>query len=116
MKIKEYDIEFVKQIPDKLKEGILYICLDCNVIIHLCACGCKMEVVTPIEKKQWQMCYNGEEITLTPSIGNFSFPCKSHYFIRNNKVEWAKTYMTDYRYRPRGQKRLFQKFMHIFRR
>jgi hypothetical protein len=26
---------------------------------------------------------------LHPSIGNWSFPCQSHYWIRNNRVEWA---------------------------
>jgi hypothetical protein len=26
---------------------------------------------------------------LHPSIGNWSFACQSHYWIRNNRVEWA---------------------------
>jgi len=28
-------------------------------------------------------------VTLDPSIGNWSFPCRSHYRIRNNRVRWA---------------------------
>ena len=35
------------------------------------------------------MYYNGKEISLTPSIGNYEFPCQSHYFIRHNRVEWC---------------------------
>ena len=26
---------------------------------------------------------------LDPSIGNWSFPCQSHYWIRNDRVKWA---------------------------
>jgi len=27
---------------------------------------------------------------LEPSIGNWSFPCQSHYWIMNNNVMWAR--------------------------
>ena len=40
--------------------------------------------------------YNGKEITLTPSIGNYEFLCQSHYFIRHNMVEWC-TSDSDYK-------------------
>ena len=30
--------------------------------------------------------YDGETVSLSPSIGNFQFPCKSHYWIRENRV------------------------------
>jgi len=29
------------------------------------------------------------KISLHPSIGNWSFECRSHYWIRNNQVVWA---------------------------
>lgn len=28
-------------------------------------------------------------LSLNPSIGNFSIPCKSHYFIKDSKVRWC---------------------------
>src|SRR5688572_11055762 len=31
---------------------------------------------------------NGE-VSLSPSIGNWSFPCQSHYWIENNRLRWA---------------------------
>jgi hypothetical protein len=31
-------------------------------------------------------------VSLDPSIGNWSFPCRSHYWIRNNKVRWAENW------------------------
>ncbi|MGN1298283.1 MAG: DUF6527 family protein [Clostridia bacterium] len=89
MKIKKYKIEFVDTIPKKLKEGILYICINCNVIVHKCACGCGEKTVTPLDRNNgWIMKYDGQSITLRPSIGNFSFNCKSHYYITENKVDW----------------------------
>ena len=33
--------------------------------------------------------FNGKTVSLDPSIGNWSFPCQSHYWIRNNRVKWA---------------------------
>jgi hypothetical protein len=33
--------------------------------------------------------YDGK-VSLHPSIGNWSFPCRSHYWIRGNEVVWAE--------------------------
>ena len=89
MKTKKYKIEFVDTIPKKLNEGILYTCMNYNVIVHKCACGCGEKTVTPLDKNNgWVMKYDGQSLTLRPSIGNFNFKCKSHYFITENSVEW----------------------------
>ncbi len=96
MKINQFKIEFVEIVPSELKDGILYICISCNVIVHKCACGCGEKTVTPIDKKYgWKMTYDGQTITLRPSIGNFSIPCQSHYYITENKVEWLEKYHKD---------------------
>ena len=34
MKIKKYKVQFVDTIPKKINDGILYICINCNVIVH----------------------------------------------------------------------------------
>lgn len=89
MKINKYRIEFVDTIPKTINEGILYICVNCNVIVHKCACGCGEKTVTPLDKYNgWVMKYDGQSVTLRPSIGNFNINCKSHYFITENKVDW----------------------------
>lgn len=81
---------FVKRIPEYLVENTLYVCLETNTIIHKCACGCGEETITPIDiAKGWTFFYDGKNITLSPSIGNFNYKCKSHYFIKNSKVEWC---------------------------
>jgi hypothetical protein len=83
------DHVFVDVMPKSLERGKLYISLKYNAVLHLCACGCGNEVSTPLNPTQWKMSYNGATVSLTPSIGNWSYPCKSHYFITNNEVRWS---------------------------
>lgn len=88
----KFQFKFVDFIPDIIEDGILYISLDYGTVIHKCACGCGNEVNTPLTPTGWKMIYNGEVISLKPSVGNWSFECKSHYWITNNKVEWSATW------------------------
>lgn len=84
--------KFVEFMPDIIEDGVLYISLNYGTVIHNCACGCGSEVNTPLSPTGWRMDYNGETITLNPSIGNWSFNCKSHYWITDGKIEWASTW------------------------
>lgn len=84
--------EFVSSIPDRLEEGVLYISLPYATAVHNCACGCRHEVVTPLSPTDWSMTFNGETVSLSPSIGNWSFPCRSHYWIEGGRVVWASTW------------------------
>lgn len=84
--------KFVNQIPEKLEEGVLYVSIPFETVIHKCCCGCGKEVVTPLSPTDWSLTFDGETITLDPSIGNWNFQCKSHYFVRRNKVIWARQY------------------------
>jgi hypothetical protein len=87
---KKVKFKFVKVIPDSLDEGTVYITIHYNTAIHKCVCGCGNEVGTPLSSNDWELSYNGESISLYPSIGNWSFECQSHYWIRNSKVVWAE--------------------------
>lgn len=81
--------EFVEFIPDELEQGTIYISIRFATASHLCLCGCGNKVVTPIRPTDWALIFDGKTISLHPSIGNWSFPCQSHYWIRNNRVKWA---------------------------
>jgi hypothetical protein len=81
--------EFVDVLPEELKEGVIYVSVNYAIVVHKCACGCGSEVVTPLSSTDWKLTCDGESITLYPSIGNWNFDCKSHYWIRNNKVKWS---------------------------
>lgn len=82
----KFTLNKVKYIPEILEDGILYFSEEYKTVIHLCPCGCKNKVVTAIGKIWWHLFEENSEITLSPSVGNFQFPCKSHYFIRNNEI------------------------------
>ena len=81
--------KFVESIPDRLEQGKVYISIQYATAIHLCCCGCGSEVVTPFTPTDWTLSFDGESISLNPSIGNWSFPCRSHYWIKRNTVRWA---------------------------
>lgn len=91
-RIVEFQPVFVEHyIPNELEEGKLYISKKYRIAIHKCACGCGQEVVTDFDNKRgWDFKNNDDRtVTLFPSIGNFNFRCKSHYYITNNKVVWC---------------------------
>jgi hypothetical protein len=81
--------EFVEFIPDDLKERTLYISITYCTAVHKCCCGCGREVVTPLSPTAWHLIFDGKTVSLHPSIGSWSLPCQSHYFIMKNKVVWA---------------------------
>lgn len=86
---------FLEFIPDQLEEGIIYISFEYCTAIHLCVCGCRNKVVTPISPADWKLTFNGKSISLYPSIGNWSFDCQSHYWIKDGKVEWSESWSKD---------------------
>lgn len=81
--------EFVEFIPRDLAEGVLYISREYSTAVHLCCCGCGQRVVTPLSPVGWRLTTSGPLATLYPSIGNWSFPCRSHYWIRRNQIVWS---------------------------
>lgn len=82
--------EFVEFIPDELKESVLYISIRFATAAHLCCCGCGSKVVTPLRPTDWKLIFDGKTVSLDPSIGNWSFACRSHYWIVRNRVKWAR--------------------------
>lgn len=80
---------FVKHIPETLEPGVLYVSVEYGSAAHSCCCGCGEEVVTPITPTDWKITYDGESISLWPSIGNWNLPCRSHYIIERGRVNEA---------------------------
>jgi hypothetical protein len=89
MKTRTLQHCFVKYIPDPLEDGVLYISIDYSTAMHKCMCGCGNKVVTPFSPRDWAMTFDGETVSLSPSIGNWSFECQSHYWIKRDRIEWA---------------------------
>jgi len=78
---------YVDNIPDHLEEGVLYICEGYKTVVHKCCCGCGEEVVTPLSPADWSLKITGGKASLKPSIGNWDFDCRSHYWITRNQVQ-----------------------------
>lgn len=82
--------KFVEFVPEELEQGVLYISIQYTTASHKCCCGCGFEVVTPISPEGWKLIFNGKTISLEPSIGNWGFACRSHYWITQNRIFWAE--------------------------
>lgn len=82
-------IEF-ESLPEQLEPATLYVSQERDLAAHLCACGCGKEVVTPLSSAGWSFELRGARASLYPSIGNWALPCRSHYFIRDGAVLWAR--------------------------
>lgn len=102
---------FVEFIPEALEERVLYVSLNYGTVSHRCACGCGREVVTPLTPIDWKLTFDGETITLFPSIGNWDYPCRSHYWIRNSRVQWAEDW-SNYRVRKAAEQDKAEKVAH----
>jgi hypothetical protein len=94
VKVTVFEPAFVEYAPKVLTPGVLYLALEHSTVVHLCACGCGTKVVTPLSPAQWRLTFDGDVVSLWPSIGNWQFPCRSHYWIRESAVAWADP-MTD---------------------
>lgn len=81
---------FVQYIPRDLAFGTLYISREYSTASHLCCCGCGKEVVTPLTPTDWSVSVKEGLVSVSPSIGNWNFPCRSHYWIWNSKIIWAE--------------------------
>lgn len=89
------EVEFVEFIPDELREQTLYVSIPFTTAAHKCACGCGEEVVTPLSPTGWKLIFDGETVSLEPSIGNWGLPCESHYWIGRNRIHWAAHWEQD---------------------
>lgn len=87
MKALALNTVFTKSIPATPAAATLYVSMEYQTVVHLCACGCGSKVVTPLGPQDWVLTFDGT-VTLRPSIGNGQQPCRSHYYIRHDQVDW----------------------------
>ena len=87
--------EFVEFVPKELEEGVLYVSVPYSTTVHKCACGCGSKIALPLSPTKWRLMWDGETVSLWPSIGNWSYPCRSHYWIEQGRIEWAPAWTHD---------------------
>lgn len=81
---------FVDSAPGILEPGVMYVSIRHKTVLHLCACGCGHEVVTPLAPHRWRLVFDGETVSLEPSVSNGVLACRSHYFITRNIIDWRR--------------------------
>lgn len=86
MRHQTLEHRFVRNVPRDLDPGVLYISVEYATAVHSCCCGCGDRVVTPFTPTDWRMTFDGESVSLDPSVGNWNQKCRSHYVIRRNRV------------------------------
>lgn len=86
---------FVQNIPDHPEPGYLYISMEYGTAIHRCCCGCGEEVVTPFTPTDWKMTFDGETVSLYPSVGNWNLRCRSHYVVERGRVVEANPWSNE---------------------
>lgn len=93
--MKKLKHKFVDLIPDSIEDNTLYISIEYCTAMHNCMCGCGNEVVTPFSPTDWELIFDGNSISLFPSIGNWNFDCRSHYWIHKNNIKWAERWSNE---------------------
>lgn len=103
--------KFVDTIPDEITFGWIFICIKYKTAVHQCVCGCGNEVVTPLSPTDWSVTFNGASVSLSPSIGNWNFACRSHYWIVKNEIvnsrKWDEDEIAQGREKDAAQKEKF---------
>lgn len=110
-RLQEIEPRFVEVVPKDREDGVLYISIIYGTMVHNCACGCGSKITTPLGPARWRFTYDGETVSVRPSFGNWSFPCRSHYVIDHNRIRWASRWsqqkITSGRARDRSEKKRY---------
>ncbi len=85
-----WQLIWVEDMPETIEAGKVYISTKHRLTEHLCACGCGTEVSLPLGRSEWKIEYDGETVSIWPSVGNWQLPCRSHYIIQKNKTRWCR--------------------------
>ena len=80
---------WVDDMPSSLEAGYVYISIKHRLTEHVCPCGCGAEVSLPLSRGEWSIGYDGESISINPSIGNWRLSCRSHYIIERGYTRWC---------------------------
>ena len=103
--LKPLFVEAIPQLPEMDKDT-LYVSMRFATLSHLCPCGCGRLVDVTLSPTTRSLAYDGEHLTLSPSIG-VKFPCRSHYSIVRNAIVWYPPISTSER---RWYKRVWERW------
>lgn len=91
VRVNQVRYVFVDSTPATLEPEMLYISIKYQAIVHLCLCGCGEKILLKLDpdpSKGWSFTFDGRSISIQDSVGNVGIPCRSHYIVRKNRVQW----------------------------
>jgi len=91
-----FKYKYEDDFPESIKESVIYIIGDKEspwLIAFKCPCGCSQTIQLNLLKDadpNWKFKLTiQKKINISPSVWRTT-GCKSHFFIRNSKVDWAR--------------------------
>lgn len=91
-RLKAITPEFVEYIPREGKDlilGIVYISMKHKMVVYRCPCRCGGLAEFMLDPIRFRMKYDGANVSFYPSIGISYLECRSHYWIRDNRIRWC---------------------------
>lgn len=102
-------VSSMSDVPDHIDKTIFIVGSTPKWVIFDCPCDRGHRLSVPLMKSvspHWRLTRHGKTISLWPSISVTDGPCDSHFWLRKNRVEWAR--WVDYDYRDQTKSRLRQ--------
>jgi hypothetical protein len=83
-----YRVEKVERLPPALADNVVYVSEEFEVAALKCACGCGHQVNLLLGDGH-TIHDEGGLADISPSIGVWDAPCRSHFWIHKGRVLWA---------------------------
>lgn len=80
--------KFVSEVPREIEPATVYVSIEYATAVHLCP-GCGRKVVTPFAPGSWHLIFDGETVSIRPSIRNRAHQCRSHYWVDRDRIVLA---------------------------
>ena len=91
-RLKAITPKFVEFIPTEGEDfipGTVYISMKHGMVVYRCPCGCGGLSEFMLDPIRFRLEYDGTHVSFYPSIGIPYLECRSHYWIRNSRIEWC---------------------------
>ena len=82
-------VEFIPTEGEDFISGTVYISMKHGMVVYRCPCGCGGLSEFMLDPIRFRLEYDGTHVSFYPSIGISHLECRSHYWIRNNRIEWC---------------------------
>jgi len=86
-----YRLSKVEELPSTVDERIVYVSDEYELAVLKCACGCGHTVTLLLGDGHRVRDVDGFA-DISPSIGVWDAPCRSHFLIRQGRVVWSEDF------------------------